>query len=196
MSPVGLCRAERESGLLRASLISGTARGISMGERDLARISGALSDRFGYRLGYEINMPRRKLDWVFYHRYGEKPYTEGLPTKKSVSIFIRNASDPCTPCTFLCRGCGDGSLRIGLTVVSPYGIDSELTAEAAAESVGDALGTGLEVEYAKRGLMWNGYIPAAVRRFSGSLLNLAMLDYLHRMSGVLSDFQYPPKAAK
>jgi hypothetical protein len=193
---MGICRAERESGLLRASLISGTARGISIGERDLGRVTGLLSDCFGYRLGHESNILGRKLDWVFYHRYGERPYTEGLPTRKSVSIFIRNASDPCTPCTFLCRGCGDGSLRIGLTVMSPYGIDSELTAEAAAESVGDALGTRLEMEYAKRGLMWNGYIPAAVRRFSGPLLNLAMLDYLHRMSGVLSDFQYPPKPTK
>ncbi len=134
---------------------------------------------------------RPGLVWAFIHRYGDKPYTEELPTRKSVSIFLRNAVDPCIPCTFLCKGCECGSLRIAISCLTPYGLDSEVAAGSAADCIGMALERPLEIDYAKKGLMWNGYIPSAVRHFSGPMLNMALLDYFHRFSGVLPDFEYP-----
>ena len=147
--------------------------------------------RYPRRLLQLNKSSRDKLAWAFFHRGGEMPYSEGLPTKKSVSIFCRNASDGCVPCTFHCPGCDAGGVRIAASGLSPYGIDSEVLGEAAADCLGSALSGDVEVDYEKKGLMWNGYVPAAVRHFSGTWLNMAMLDYLHRFSGVMSDFNYP-----
>jgi hypothetical protein len=131
------------------------------------------------------------LSWAFFHRFGEKPYSEEIPSKKSVSLFCRNASDRCIPCTFLCRGCENGDIRISASGITPYNLDSEIIGEAIVGCLESVFSTNLQIDYAKKGIIWNGYIPKAVRHYSGPWLNMAMLDYLHKNSGVLSDFEYP-----
>ncbi len=147
--------------------------------------------RYPRRLLNLTSSSRNHLDWAFFHRYGEVPYSEGLPRKKSVSIFCRNAADGCIPCTFHCPGCETGGIRMTASGLSPYGIDSEVLGEAAIECIGSLFSGKVDIEYEKKGLLWYGYLPAAIRHFSGSWLNLALLDYLHRYSGVLADFEYP-----
>jgi hypothetical protein len=134
---------------------------------------------------------RSKLDWAFIHRKGEEPVSRKLPDGKSAWVFLRNGSEGCIPCTFNCGGCGRGSLRLAVSGLSPYGIDSEVVAEAALECVHSALEATSRVEYTKKGLAWGGYTPRQVAHFSGPWFNLALMDYFHRFSGVLTDFTYP-----
>ncbi len=133
------------------------------------------------------------LDWAFIHKEGEKPYSEQLPTRKSVSVFIRNAHDPCIPCTFLCPGCGKGSVQATISGMSPYGIDSEVICESAITCLESCLQGPTKIEYAKRGIIWTGHIPANVLHFSGPWQNIAILDHLHKNSEILSEFSYSPK---
>ncbi len=210
----GLCRSGRESPLFRLSLLCATIRNAAVDSGGVCSIADALSCRFGFSMGYEICRPAeegearrtkkrvlttkgrlvgvegdpRGIAWAFIHRQGEKPFSEEMPTRKSVSVFLRNAKDPCIPCTFLCRGCGRGAVRVVLTGLSPYGVDSEVVGEAALDCVQSVIGGRVDEEYAKRGLFWDGYLPASVRHFSGQWLNLAVLDHFHRYSGVLPDF--------
>lgn len=190
MSP-RLCPSTRKSKLIRVSLVSATAKDSTIDHCRVARIAKVVSEHFGFRTDIETHSTGSSLVWAFIHRYGERPYSEELPKKKAVSIFLRNGSDPCIPCTFLCPGCREGSVRVTVSGLSPYGIDSEVLTKGAVKCMESALSTHLEIEYGKKGLMWDGYVPAAVRRFSGSMFNMSLLDYFHRFSGVLSDFEYP-----
>ncbi len=139
---------------------------------------------------------RDKLGWAFIHREGEEPYSDQLPDTKSISVFLRNAKDRCVPCSYSCPGCGKGSVRATISGISPYGIDSEVVGESVVDCLRSVLGGVTEIDYAKRGIIWNGHIPRNVRHLSGSWFNMALLDYLHRHSGILSDFNYPPEPAK
>jgi hypothetical protein len=144
---------------------------------------------FAYRL--QGNNPPQKLEWAFIHR--KKPNREKGDSQndKNIWIFIRNASDPCLPCTFLCKGCGEGRVRITTTGRSPYSIDSEILTENSLECIESVLETNVEVEYQKKGLAWNGYIPREIRKYSGEWFDIALMDYFHRHSGILSNFTYP-----
>ena len=189
----GLCRSGRKSRLLRLSLLSATIRNATVDSGGMPAIADALSCRFGFGIGYEVHRAAREVEarrirnsvltttgrlveveadpariaWVFMHRRGEKPFSEEMPTRKSVSVFLRNANDPCIPCSFLCRGCGRGAVRVAVTGLSPYGVDSEVVGEAALDCIQSIIGGRADVEYAKKGLFWDGYLPGSVRHFSG-----------------------------
>ncbi len=136
-----------------------------------------------------------RVDWAFIHRQGEKPVSQQLPDGKSAWIFLRNGSDGCIPCTFLCSGCKGGSIRLAVSGLSPYGIDSEVVAESALDCVHSVLSARCRMEYARKGLAWSGYRPREVAHFSGPWSNLALMDYFHRCAAVLPDFAYPPDQA-
>ena len=131
------------------------------------------------------------MDWAFIHREMGDSVKDHFPDQKAVWVFLRNGSDPCIPCSFLCGGCERGRLRLAVSGLSPYKIDSEIISGSMLDGIQSAMDREAEIEYAKKGLVWNGYVPRQLRRFSGDWFYLALMDYFHRNSGVLPDFDYP-----